>query len=243
MILCDGDGIGWCAGLCAIFPNSFAAAGLAARAVCGAGLAIAAARRGVMLNICMMSWSPEQRRANRAQLVGLDIGIDRQRHRRVMAVPARNDVRRAWRPWDRIPSNRTRLAAPHRSLMRCLSTQQRPQRAGTRCGLLLTQHSAAAVIALAVAALASICDPERHLTPPLAYTHGGYATREFGRVLLLSTRRVALPQFLPPISSPRPSASTNKPAVQRVPAGIQTCSAGGWGQVVAGSNPVSPTRV
>jgi hypothetical protein len=32
-----------------------------------------------------------------------------------------------------------------------------------------------------------------------------------------------------PISSPCPSASTNKPAAQRVPAGIQICSAGNWG--------------
>jgi len=43
------------------------------------------------------------------------------------------------------------------------------------------------------------------------------------------SRRCGLTPILTPISSPRPSASTNKPAAQRVLAGIQTCSADTWG--------------
>src|SRR5258705_12602926 len=38
--------------------------------------------------------SAEQRRCSGTQVVGLCLAIDAQRHRRVMAVPARNDVHR-----------------------------------------------------------------------------------------------------------------------------------------------------
>src|SRR5258708_38223294 len=50
-----------------------------------------------------------------------------------------------------------------------------------------------------------------------------------GEDVFLAGGRRGLTPILTPISSPRPSASTNQPAAQRVSAGIQTCSAGNWG--------------
>lgn len=41
-----------------------------------------------------MARSPEKRCAHSAQLVGFHIGVDGQRHRRIVAVPGRDDVRR-----------------------------------------------------------------------------------------------------------------------------------------------------
>ena len=54
--------------------------------------------------------------------------------------------------------------------------------AASRSPLPPPPYSAAAVTALAVAALARICDPKRHLTPPLAHTPWGYPTQESWRV-------------------------------------------------------------
>jgi hypothetical protein len=61
---------------------------------------------------------------------------------------------------------------------------------------------------------------DRGVGHPAALTHLAVVPR---------SRPRGLTPIRTPISSPCPSASTNKPAAQRVPAGIQTCSAGNWG--------------